>query len=72
MAQAMERAKSVNKNPQLDETSVDILSSLRTLESDDIDDAMSRNLRLLIRTIIEFCVTVEDYNFLFYDVFLPF
>lgn len=33
---------------------------------------MRTNYKLLIRTIIEFCVTIQDYNFLFYDVFDPF
>lgn len=35
-------------------------------------DGMFKNLRLMIRATIELFVTLEDFHFLFHELFLPF
>lgn len=68
-----EEPKPVAANSILDETSAEILENLKSLgDKDQLDGDLADNYRLLMRTCIEFCVTIQDYNFLFYDVFVPF
>jgi hypothetical protein len=52
----------------LDESNVEILNFLEEKKYDE----KKRRYRTLIRIGIEFCVTIQDCYFLFYDLFLLF
>lgn len=50
---------------------MDILKDLEILDQQRTNEEVQR-YRTLIRVSIEFCVTIQDCYFLFYDLFLVF
>jgi hypothetical protein len=54
----------------MNETKVEILENLQML--DEKTTLKMKKYRILIRIAIEFCVTIQDCYFLFYDLFLMF
>ena len=49
-----------------------ILDDLETLDKQEKSKEMAERYKTLIRIAIEFCVTIQDCYFLFYDLFLMF
>lgn len=48
------------------------MNDLETLDKQEKSKEMAERYRTLIRIAIEFCVTIQDCYFLFYDLFLMF
>ena len=66
------QAEDANDFEEDEDNDDDILNDLETLDKQEKSKEMAERYRTLIRIAIEFCVTIQDCYFLFYDLFLMF